>query len=360
MAPPAGSTGSTGYKVLTPDQVSHFMQHGYVVIEQCFSKEASDEWTKDVWTRLGMDPADKTTWTRERTNMPEHRRLQVPDFAPKAWDAICDLVGGEDRVTEMSKTWSDSFIVNLGTPEGEGKEYGPKELDGWHVDGDFFIHFLDSPEQALLVIPLFTDIHPNGGGTWICSEGPARIGKHLYDHPEGVTPHMTPVTDDTDDTPATDPGLAFFNSTIQDRADASFHEMTGRQGDVILLHPLTLHTASKNGRRLPRIITNPPVSLVEPFNFDRESSVAEEPYSLVERKTIQDLGGQEALTGWKVTGQRRRVVPERLRVQARWLEEEARRLRDAGREYADRTQTEESMLEQAKGLRPIPEMAEAR
>ncbi len=45
--------------------------------------------------------------------------------------------------------------------------------------GDFFIHFLDSPEQGLLVIPLYTDIHPNGGGTWICSEGPKRIGKHL-------------------------------------------------------------------------------------------------------------------------------------------------------------------------------------
>ncbi|OCT48955.1 hypothetical protein CLCR_11328 [Cladophialophora carrionii] len=85
MAP---STGSTGYKVLTPDQVSHFMQHGYVVIEQCFSKEASDEWTKDVWTRLGIRPCGHD---------------DVPDFAPKAWDAICDLVGGEDRVTEMSK-----------------------------------------------------------------------------------------------------------------------------------------------------------------------------------------------------------------------------------------------------------------
>ena len=45
--------------------------------------------------------------------------------------------------------------------------------------GDFFIHFLDAPEQGLLVIPLFTDIYPNGGGTWICSEGPRRIGKWL-------------------------------------------------------------------------------------------------------------------------------------------------------------------------------------
>lgn len=68
--------------------------------------------------------------------MPEHRRLTVPEFSPKAWDAICDLVGGEERVTDSSKTWSDSFIVNLGSEENEGKEFKPKELDNWHVDGE--------------------------------------------------------------------------------------------------------------------------------------------------------------------------------------------------------------------------------
>jgi hypothetical protein len=122
-------------KTLSPEQVAHFMEHGFVVVPDCFSKAASDEWTRDVWVRLGMSPTDKSTWIRERTNMPEHRRLKVVDFAPKAWDAICDLVGGADRVTESTTTWSDSFIVNLGTPEGEGQEVHPKALEGWHVDG---------------------------------------------------------------------------------------------------------------------------------------------------------------------------------------------------------------------------------
>ena len=126
---------SKSYKVLTDSQVSHFLQHGYVVIPQCFAKGASDEWTKDVWTRLGMDPNGKSTWTRERTNMPEHRRLNVPGFAPKGGEAIRDLVGGEERITEKSKTWSDSFIVNLGKAEGEGKDYGPYKLEEWHVYG---------------------------------------------------------------------------------------------------------------------------------------------------------------------------------------------------------------------------------
>lgn len=40
-----------------------------------------------------------------------------------------------------------------------------------------------------------------------------------------------------------------FNQIIQDAPAESFHEMTGKKGDVILMHPLMLHSASKNGRR---------------------------------------------------------------------------------------------------------------
>jgi len=123
------------FKHLTDEQVQCFMEHGYLRVKNCFSREASETWTKDVWMRLGFDPHDQSTWTRERTNMPEHRKIKVSEFAPKAWDAICELVGGEGRVNEKSGYWNDGFIVNLGTPEGAGKEIHPKELNGWHVDG---------------------------------------------------------------------------------------------------------------------------------------------------------------------------------------------------------------------------------
>jgi len=41
------------------------------------------------------------------------------------------------------------------------------------------VHFLDSPEQALLVIPLWSDIESKGGGTAICPDGIKHIAKHL-------------------------------------------------------------------------------------------------------------------------------------------------------------------------------------
>jgi hypothetical protein len=55
---------------LTDDQVHFFMQHGYVKIEQAFTRDQAEDMTKDLWTRLGMDPKDKSTWDKEWINMP--------------------------------------------------------------------------------------------------------------------------------------------------------------------------------------------------------------------------------------------------------------------------------------------------
>jgi hypothetical protein len=59
---------------------------------------------------------------------------------------MCQLLGGEERISdnEMYRSWSDGFIVNIGKGEFEepGYEGGTlRELDGWHNDGDFFVHF---------------------------------------------------------------------------------------------------------------------------------------------------------------------------------------------------------------------------
>ncbi|KAL9105446.1 MAG: hypothetical protein Q9227_009380 [Pyrenula ochraceoflavens] len=333
---------SAAENVLTPDQISQFMTNGYVKIPQAFSKEDAAHWTKDVWTRLGMSPTDKSTWTSYKINMPSHRTIPLSTFSPRAHSAICALLGGASRISPTvysgphgqrapGLSWNDGFIVNLGSPEYEGRtDIDPRTLGNWHIDGDFFTHFLDSPEQGLLVIPCWTDILPGGGGTFVCPEGMRRIAQYLYAHPQGLLPRMSPTDD-----PTRYSGLEFYDDLIKDLPASAFHEMTGEAGDVILLHPLMMHSASKNPRRLVRIITNPPVSLAEPFCFDRKSEGGE--YSLVELKTLEMLGRDgrkgEGLEGWKVTGERKEVVPERLKVQAEMRRKELERLgKDGGAE----------------------------
>ena len=136
-----------------------------------------------------------------------------------------------------------------------------------------------------------------------------------YNHPEGVSPQMRPRNG-----PQTHEGLGFYCDLVSNCSE--FHEMTGDVGDVILLHPLMVHSASRNHLRNPRIITNPPVSLLEPFKFNRAS---DEEYSLVELKTIQEIG-QKEVRSWKPTSPREAVIPERVRIQSQMMREEMARL----------------------------------
>ena len=52
----------------------------------------------------------------------------------------------------------------------------------------------------------------------------------------------------------------YWNDMAKDPSvtrEESFHEMTGETGDVILLHPLMLHSASKNLLRNVRVVCLP-------------------------------------------------------------------------------------------------------
>ncbi|TLS23394.1 uncharacterized protein PpBr36_05973 [Pyricularia pennisetigena] len=306
--------------VLSEAEKEHFLEKGWVKIPKAFTKKQAEEATKDVWTRLGMSPTDKSTWSSLRTNMPAAQlRFDASEFAPRAWAAATELCGGEERIDPKCRTWWDTFIVNLGTPENEGKEVVPKELDNYHVDGDFFVHYLDSPEQGLLIIPLFTDVVPGGGGTYICPDAMPKVASWLYDHPEGVSPRMVPRGEPDFEK---EMNLDWFLNLAQTCED--FVEVTGEAGDVYLLHPLMLHSASTNPLRRVRIITNPPVFLKEPFCFDRPDGN----YSLVERRTIRALG-KEAPLDWKIKGPREAVVPARVRRWEKMKAEEARRLEEA-------------------------------
>lgn len=296
---------TSGYRVLTDEQAEHFLSKGYVVIRECFSREAAEEHTKHLWTRLGYDPDDRSTWAEATIHMPTRQRFDIKDFAPKAWGAVCDLLGGEERITQPY-TWGDGFIVNL--YQGADRPWTPASPDspGWHKDGDFFRHFLDSPEQGLLTLVLWSDVRHQGGATFVAADSVGPVARYLAEHPEGVLPTEFPIRD-----------------LIGQCSE--FVEATGQVGDVFLLHPYILHAKAQNVLRLPRFITNPPVHLREPMRFDRENP---EDFSLVEKAVLRGLGVDRY--AFAPTAPREDVVPERVRRQERMRAEEDARLAAAG------------------------------
>jgi hypothetical protein len=149
----------------------------------------------------------------------------------------------------------------------------------------------------------------NGGATYIYPDGIRVVAKYLHDNPEGITPYMARRGEEHKWNE-----FQWFCEQIKNPEKCSlFQQMTGKCGDVVLMHPLMMHSASRNSLHIPRVITNPFVCLEELFNFNREDP---KEYSLVERKTLKELG-VDGLPNWKVKGERETLRPERENIHAR-------------------------------------------
>jgi hypothetical protein len=311
------------YRVLTADQVEHFLEKGFVVIRGCFSRAAAAEFTTPLWQRLGYHAHDPSTWAEPLVHLPSRRQLDVREFAPAAWDAVCDLIGGAERIApDQPYVWTDGFIVNLWQDADRPWEPASASSPGWHKDGDFFRHFLDSPEQGLLTLVLWSDVEHQGGATFVAADSVTPVARFLADHPHGVYP-LRPAAGEGGDPDAV---LIPYRDLIARCSD--FVEATGEVGDVYLLHPYILHAKSQNTLRIPRVITNPPLTLAEPMRFNRSNP---NELSLVERAVLRALGTSRH--EFRPAEPREAIVPPRIAAQQRLLAEEQRRLADSGQPH---------------------------
>jgi hypothetical protein len=173
----------------------------------------------------------------------------------------------------------------------------------------------------------YLNLQPRGGGTYIAEDSVGVISRWLRDHPNGVQ-----IEEGT--------GQDTFDFAARLNECKIFTEMTGgesptlgllnphsspmivniERGDVIILHPLMMHSASKNHTRAMRLITNPPVALKEPFNFNRSNPAD---FSLVERKTLKDLGVDRL--DFTPGAPRKTIVPTRIDSETVVLAEELER-----------------------------------
>ncbi len=270
------------YRVLTDENVQTFLAKGYLIVKGALDPARAQPWIDQAYARLGYSPTDPATWEKDIVWMDHENRARVRDLAPKAWDAILDVIGGEDRIEPgviglpatghftavNSHEWSDAFIVNFRRGADQPWQPPSAATKGWHKDGSYFRHFLDSREQALLTIVLWSDMRHQGGGTFIAADSVRIIAKLLHDHPEGI--------------PAREFDFAKIASQCHD-----FIELTGEAGDFVILHPYMLHASSQNVLGVPRFMSNPPILLKEPMQFNRPNPAD---FSLLERASLHYLG----------------------------------------------------------------------
>lgn len=216
--------------------------------------------------------------------------FQLETQAPRAFQAQADAVGGRVRLPRngVDLAWSDAAIANLGT--GTGWHPPKPRQPGWHKDGWHFRHFLNSPEQGLLTVPIYSNILPQSGGTFIATDSIGPVARLLAKHPEGL--HADSVQ-----------GSGYVIPNLIEQC-SRFEELTGEPGDMVLLHPYVLHRVSENTSDRPRFIANDALVLNDPMQFDRAVG---DPYSLVELAVLRAL--QTNSLGFKTTRPMQAVVP---------------------------------------------------
>lgn len=249
---------------LTPDEREHFLEHGYVLLKGAFSRELALNEVREQFKVHGMDADAPETWREPRMSFPPTKNFPLEEFAPRLREVVCDVMG-EDRVLgghELNNGMAAACFM------GEGKPWeAPDENYPWHKDGQFFRHFLDSPEQAVLSLPLWSDVQEHGGGTYIAPGSHKFVARFLAEHPEGVHPDKFP-----------------WKELI--RQCPNRIEAVGQAGDVYFMHGYMLHTVSNNPNRKLRCIANTIFALKEPMKFQR----ADGEYSLLEGAVLRALG----------------------------------------------------------------------
>jgi len=236
---------------LSSEDVEAFIHRGFCTLEGAFSREQAARVRSLVWDRMrakaGIDRDDPATWP-ETYDIEEHLDHPVvcETFTDRLARAVEDLVG--DGRWNGSRSWG-LWPVNFRF--GAGEPYQIPSF-GWHVDGNWFRHTIDCARQGLLLIGLFSDIAPRGGGT-ILSAGSHRItARVLARHPEGLD-HRE-----------------LFAEVLREPL-GDFHEVTGRAGDVVLGHPFLFHTRGFKHVGEPRFISNAECGLTGRMDFSRAS-----------------------------------------------------------------------------------------
>jgi len=300
------------FKVLSPLQVEQFTELGYTQLEGAFPRAQALAAQHFLWEQVSMRgprPDDRDTWTQPMVHIKE--AYSDPVFQACATErlaeAIEDLVGPGRWATRGRPSgwgwWPVNFALGADRP-------WDVPAGGWHWDGQHFRHYVDAPNQGLLLLCLFSEIRPHGGGT-VVAEGSHRVvADFLHRHPEGLElgdaihgcnhshPWLAELTGagasrsgDTSPAPAGPRVERFMENTYVDSAGNRLRvaETGGNPGDVLLCHPFLYHAASQNHLGVPRFMCNRTTPLRERMNLARNDPRDHSPLEESIRRALRPM-----------------------------------------------------------------------
>ena len=285
--------------VLTTSQIERFIERGYVHLHQAFSSEQALLAQQDIWERLARDEVlsdDPCTWKEPIIYLNEtlHTHALSACKTDRLKDAVEDLVGvGRWLHREDEDGWG-WWPVNFSLGADQTWEV---PAGGWHWDGIHFRHSINSPEQGLLMLCIFSSIESHGGATLVAEGSHKIVARFLQAQPEALdlnqailnckscSPWLADLTETQMDADTKydkedfnmwknsgDRTKRFMENEFMDDYGSRLlvKEAVGEPGDIYLCHPFLFHAASQNHLHRPRFMCNKTSPLREPMQFLRD------------------------------------------------------------------------------------------
>jgi hypothetical protein len=257
-------------RALSAAQIQHFIDSGFVRVDDAFPRRLADEARAILWRDTGCDPDDTATWTRPVIRLNQYGQEPFVQAAntPVLHRAFDQLVGPARWVPRATL---GAFPVRFPSPDDPGDA-------GWHIDVSFGTETPDflswranvtSRGRALLMLFLFSDVGENDAPTRI------RAGSHL---------EMARIL-----APAGEAGLTLGEMAANGFAEtAHLPEVaaTGDAGTVYLCHPFLVHAAQPHRGTRPKFMAQPPLLPAQPLRLERGNG----DYSPVEQAIRIALG----------------------------------------------------------------------
>jgi hypothetical protein len=228
---------------LTLRQVQHFVDQGFVKIEDAFSSDLAKQCRDELWADIGLSPDEPANWTRPvvRVESKTSRPFIEAANTPRLHSAY-DRIAGEGRW--FAPRAVGTFPIRFPSSESPGD-------DGWHVDMSFGHNAADFMEwrvnvkssgRALLMLFLYSDVAPDDAPTRIRKGSHAVIARELLPYGEAGATLRQLSADGYASTKDCEVALA-----------------TGAAGTVYLCHPFLVHAAQPHRGERPRFMAQPPL-----------------------------------------------------------------------------------------------------
>ncbi|MCJ8332584.1 MAG: phytanoyl-CoA dioxygenase family protein [Lentisphaeria bacterium] len=234
--------------VLTNHDIRQVHDDGVMILRGAFSEKIAESAREQLWTGLKADPNDSSTWPDKSDIFDIELSTDIMDgvFSERTVSALDEILG------EGCWTRHENFRyhpINFPTQQQSWAEGG-----GWHVDGNWFDHSWTNTKQALVILPLWSTIEANGGGTRV-KAGSYKIAAEILKKLNGETLDYK----------------NFANQVLERCDDFSDVFVEGQAGDLVIMHGYSLHTSAVNHSQHARLTTNSCVHLKTTPDFSEEN-----------------------------------------------------------------------------------------